>query len=129
AQPAKPALVTLGPHADPAWASWVLRWDAGDLGQGVVVVPHGDHLLVGRDPDADLVVHIEQISWHHLELAVQHDGVTVMDLGSRNGTWLAPQPPRTLAGAQSSSASFADPDAETPLPPRSPTRLPAWQGL
>jgi len=111
APPPAPALVGLGPAADPAWASWVLRWDAGELGSGVVVLPSGDHVLFGRDGEADIVARIDQVSWHHLELAVRHAEVHVMDLGSSNGTWL-----RADGG-------------ETPLPPRTPTHLGAWQTL
>lgn len=98
-------VVALGASADPAWASWLLRWEAPGHGRGVVVLPSGDHVLFGRDPDADLVAQLDQVSWHHLEFVVRRDEVVVMDLGSSNGT-------RTCDGAD-----------EVELAPRAPARL------
>jgi hypothetical protein len=49
--------------------------------------PIGDHeLLIGRDPDADLVVDSAQVSRQHALLEPCEDGHTIRDLGSSNGT-------------------------------------------
>jgi len=83
------AIVHLGPTADPAWAAWALRWEVpgqGERGAGLVPLPTGARVLLGRDPAADIVVRLDQVSWHHLELDVQEGRVTAFDLGSSNGT-------------------------------------------
>lgn len=83
------ALVHLGPRADPAWAAWGLRWEAPGHGAGFVPLPPGARLVLGRDPDAEVVVRLDQVSWHHLELDVRDATVSVRELGSSNGTSLA----------------------------------------
>ncbi len=80
------AIVHLGPAADPAWAAWGLRWEAPGLGAGLVPLPSGARVIVGRDPAADIVARLDQVSWHHLELDVQEGRVIVFELGSSNGT-------------------------------------------
>jgi len=99
AQPA-PALVHLGPQADPAWAAWWLRWEAPGHGSGTVVLPSGPRILVGRDPLADVVIRLDQVSWQHLELDVREGEVMILDLESLNGSRLD----------------------DTPIPARRPTR-------
>ncbi len=80
------AIVHLGPATDPAWAAWGLRWEAPGLGSGLVPLPSGARVLLGRDPSADVVVRLDQVSWHHLELDVQEGRVIAFELGSSNGT-------------------------------------------
>ncbi len=80
------AIVHLGPATDPAWAAWGLRWEAPGLGSGLVPLPSGARVIVGRDPAADIVARLDQVSWHHLELDVQEGQVIVFELGSSNGT-------------------------------------------
>lgn len=80
------AIVHLGPAADPAWAAWGLRWEAPGLGAGLVPLPSGARVIVGRDPTADIVARLDQVSWQHLELDVQEGRVIVFELGSSNGT-------------------------------------------
>ncbi|MCC6622009.1 MAG: FHA domain-containing protein [Deltaproteobacteria bacterium] len=79
-------IVHLGPRADPAWAAWSFRWEAPGHGHGVVVLPFGRHVLVGRAPAADVVIRLDQVSWEHLELDVREGEVTLLDLESSNGT-------------------------------------------
>lgn len=43
-------------------------------------------VLVGRDPSATIPVESRLASWHHARLEVTSEGVTVEDLGSKNGT-------------------------------------------
>ena len=55
--------------------------------------PIGDHeLLIGRDPDADLVVDSARVSRQHALLEPCGDGHTIRDLGSSNGTWVNGHP-------------------------------------
>jgi hypothetical protein len=70
--------------------------------------------LLGRDPAADVVVGLAEISWHHLELEVTESGVTVTDLGSTNGT-------RT--------ATLDKPDTPTSLAPQTPQPWPVGATL
>jgi|GEM_PF-2747745 len=87
------AIVHLGPTCDPAWAAWGLRWEAPGLGAGLVPLVSGARVLLGRDPAADVVVRLDQVSWHHLELDVQEARVIVFELGSSNGTRSASEEP------------------------------------
>jgi len=63
--------------------------------------------VLGRDPAADVVVGLAEVSWHHLELEVTESGVTVTDLGSTNGT---------------RSTSTESPDLAAALLPQTPQR-------
>lgn len=59
----------------------------------------GARTTVGRDPEADVCIDDEAVSWHHLEIE-SHGGVPMAtDLDSRNGTALNGEPldrPRRL---------------------------------
>jgi len=80
------AIVHLGPLTDPAWAAWGLRWEAPGLGSGLVPLPSGARVMLGRDPAGDVVVRLDQVSWQHIELDVQEARVIAFELGSSNGT-------------------------------------------
>src|SRR5438094_4663517 len=83
---------------------------------------------VGRAPDNDLVLHQPSISRHHARLDVGAGGVSVVDLGSANGTMvngaeLDPRIPRALApgeavtiGPYSLVLRLPRPDAPPPRP-------------
>ncbi|CAA9545790.1 MAG: Adenylate cyclase [uncultured Thermomicrobiales bacterium] len=43
---------------------------------------------VGRSPDNDIVVDSAEVSRHHARLEYTHQGLTVIDVGSTNGTWV-----------------------------------------
>src|SRR3989454_3464071 len=45
-------------------------------------------MVIGRDPGSDLVLGDEQVSWRHLELAVENGRVSIADLHSTNGTFV-----------------------------------------
>lgn len=63
---------------------------AGGLEAGLVVpVPRGRKLVVGRAPQADVVLPTESASWEHCTVERQDDGVRVRDAGSTNGTVIA----------------------------------------
>ena len=56
---------------------------------GTVVKVTGSDFVVGRDPQAELVLEDSSVSWRHAQLEVIGPGsVTVTDLGSRNGTYV-----------------------------------------
>ena len=61
--------------------------------------PLGEQTTVGRDPEADLTIDDEAISWHHLEIESRGGVLMATDLDSRNGTALNGEPldrPRRL---------------------------------
>lgn len=56
---------------------------------------------VGRDPENQLIINDGETSWHHAQIVQQGQGHSVIDLGSRNGTFvngqkLLPNTPRPL---------------------------------
>jgi DNA-binding winged helix-turn-helix (wHTH) protein len=50
--------------------------------------------VIGRDPEAAIVVHAPDVSRHHACLFVADDGVTIEDLGSKNETAVDGKPVR-----------------------------------
>ncbi|WP_065963273.1 FtsK/SpoIIIE domain-containing protein [Curtobacterium sp. UCD-KPL2560] len=63
---------------------------AGGLDAGLVLpVPHNRRLVVGRSPQADVVLPTESASWEHCTVELEDDGVRVRDAGSTNGTVIA----------------------------------------
>ncbi|KQR44794.1 cell division protein FtsK [Frigoribacterium sp. Leaf164] len=63
---------------------------AGGLAVGrVVEVPRTRPLVVGRSPQADLVLPTASASWEHCTVALDDDGVLIRDSGSTNGTVVA----------------------------------------
>ncbi|PYY63676.1 cell division protein FtsK [Curtobacterium sp. MCPF17_003] len=63
---------------------------AGGLEAGLVVpVPRSRKLVVGRAPQADVVLPTESASWEHCTIEREDDGVRVRDAGSTNGTVIA----------------------------------------
>src|SRR3954463_7162657 len=60
-----------------------------------------ERTVVGRSPEADVVVEDEAVSWNHLEIERKGDVLMASDLDSRNGTALNGEPldrPRRLRG-------------------------------
>ena len=47
----------------------------------------GRAYLVGRDPQADVVIADGRVSWHHAELRAQNGRWALVDLGSSNGSY------------------------------------------
>ncbi|HEX6689135.1 MAG TPA: FHA domain-containing protein [Solirubrobacterales bacterium] len=61
--------------------------------------PLGKRTMVGRDPEADVCLDDEAVSWHHLEIEARGGVLMATDLDSRNGTALNGEPldrPRRL---------------------------------
>jgi hypothetical protein len=78
-----------------------VREEAGDSTEGIehalrVQVddqarnyPVRGDLIIGRDPAADVHIDDGRISRRHARVSPAEPGVTITDLGSRNGTWVA----------------------------------------
>ncbi len=47
-----------------------------------------DRCLIGREPDADIVIADRRISRHHAEIVRRDDKYYLRDLGSKNGTYV-----------------------------------------
>ena len=59
----------------------------------------GERTVVGRSPEADVVLEDEAVSWNHLEIERRGEVLMATDLDSRNGTALNGEPldrPRRL---------------------------------
>lgn len=59
----------------------------------------GERTVVGRSPEADVVIDDEAVSWNHLEIERRGEVLMATDLDSRNGTALNGEPldrPRRL---------------------------------
>jgi S-DNA-T family DNA segregation ATPase FtsK/SpoIIIE len=65
---------------------WTVTLAGGQSTGGVVDVPPGREMLIGRSPHADLSLPTESASWDHCRLRREEDGLRVLDAGSTNGT-------------------------------------------
>jgi predicted component of type VI protein secretion system len=54
--------------------------------------PLADRTVIGRDPEADIPVDDEAVSWNHLEIENRGGVLMATDLDSRNGTALNGEP-------------------------------------
>jgi predicted component of type VI protein secretion system len=73
-------------------------WFSGKGGEPRSVAV-GERTTVGRDPEADVCIDDEAVSWHHLEIEARGGVLMAIDLDSRNGTALNGEPldrPRRL---------------------------------
>ena len=74
-------------------------WLSGSEGEPRSVALEGERTVVGRDPEADIHLDDEAVSWNHLEIAIRGGVLMATDLDSRNGTMLNGDPldkPRRL---------------------------------
>lgn len=75
---ARPVVTAASAGAPRAW-----------LHLGLQAVPlHDGEVVIGRDPAVAITVSFSQTSWHHARLTVSAPGVTIEDLGSKNGTYV-----------------------------------------
>jgi predicted component of type VI protein secretion system len=63
-------------------------WLSGEGGEPRSVPLPAGRTVVGRDPDADLSIDDERVSWTHLEIDSRGGALIATDLDSRNGTVL-----------------------------------------
>ena len=76
---------------------------------------------VGRDPDADLHLDDEAVSWHHLEIESRGGVLMATDLDSRNGTAINGEPldrPRRLRDGDTLIVGGHRLEISDPLPGR-----------
>jgi DNA segregation ATPase FtsK/SpoIIIE, S-DNA-T family len=117
---------TVGENREPPGAALELRVIAGfDAGRRLPLPPDG--VLVGRDPDCDLVLGDDGVSRRHLRVHPSPGGVraTVTDLGSVNGTWVegtrieqpADVEPETVFEAGDVAFTISPPVAALPIDP------------
>jgi predicted component of type VI protein secretion system len=74
-------------------------WVTGKSGTPTSVALGAERIVIGRDPDADIVLDDEAVSWNHLEIERRGGVLMATDLDSRNGTALNGEPldrPRRL---------------------------------
>src|SRR5690625_726340 len=69
-------------------AGWNVSVAAGIAVGEVVVVPDHRPLIIGRAPQADLVLPTESASWQHCTIELDGEGVLLRDTGSTNGTYV-----------------------------------------
>jgi S1-C subfamily serine protease len=66
---------------------WLTFTSGGDEGQSTQA--RGEHFVIGRDDECDLVINDERVSRHHAYLKVHDDGrAELHDMGSANGTYV-----------------------------------------
>ena len=58
------------------------------LGDKLLPLHDGEN-IIGRDPEAAIIIDSPDVSRHHARLVVSDDAVTLEDLGSKNGTFVA----------------------------------------
>src|SRR5918993_5696527 len=63
----------------------LVKWDSGGAR-----LQEGDHVL-GRDPDAEILLDSPGVSRRHALIRLARDGATIEDLGSKNGTFVGEQ--------------------------------------
>jgi FHA domain len=67
-------------------------WMTGADGEPRSVPLSGERTVVGRDPEADIHIGDESVSWNHLEIESRGGVLMANDLDSRNGTELNGEP-------------------------------------
>src|ERR1051326_8306087 len=55
------------------------------------ILPAGPAYLIGRDPDCDIVIADDRVSWRHAVLRVEADRWVLADNGSTNGIYAGDQ--------------------------------------
>jgi hypothetical protein len=81
----------------------------------------GERTTVGRDPQADVCLDDEAVSWHHAEIEARGGVLMASDLDSRNGTALNGEPldrPRRLRDGDVLSVAEYRLELSDPVPGR-----------
>jgi predicted component of type VI protein secretion system len=103
-------------------------WLTGESGEPrSVAVPPG-RLVVGRDPEADLQIDDEAVSWNHLEIENRGGALMATDLDSRNGTALNGEPldrPRRLRDGDTLLVGGHRLEVSDPIPGRAGGTVPS----
>src|SRR5689334_21791406 len=96
-------------------------WLTGEGGEPRSVALIGERTVVGRDPEADVHLDDEAVSWHHLEIENRGGVLMATDLDSRNGTALNGDPldrPRRLRGGDTLIVGSHRLEVSDPVPGR-----------
>jgi predicted component of type VI protein secretion system len=96
-------------------------WLTGPGGEPRSVALSAERTVIGRDPDADLHVDDEGVSWNHLEIENRGGVLMATDLDSRNGTALNGEPldrPRRLRDGDTLIVGGHRLEVSDPLPGR-----------
>lgn len=96
-------------------------WLTGAAGEPRSVALVQERTVIGRDPDADLAIDDEAVSWHHLEIENRGGVLMATDLDSRNGTALNGDPldrPRRLRDGDTLLVGSHRLEVSDPLPGR-----------
>jgi FHA domain-containing protein len=81
----------------------------------------GERTTVGRDPEADVCIGDDAVSWHHLEIEARGGVLMATDLDSRNGTALNGEPlerPRRLRDGDVLTVADHRLEVSDPMPGR-----------
>jgi hypothetical protein len=81
----------LPPSATAAVAGEVLPAAFVEVGGHLVAIPPAG-AVIGRSPDADIVIAANEVSRHHAQIVPERDGWSLADLGSTNGVLLNGRP-------------------------------------
>ena len=87
-----------------------------------------ERTVVGRDPEADVVIDDEAVSWNHLEIESRGGVLMAADLDSSNGTTLNGEPldrPRRLRDGDVLVAGGHRLEVSDPIPGRGGGTVPA----
>ena len=90
------AVLAFGRPAHPRWSGFSgadadelrLRVLSGPSAGVEIALPRDQPVSVGRAPDNRLVLVDQDVSGRHAELRATPSGVQLLDVGSRNGTWV-----------------------------------------
>jgi len=97
-------------------------WLSGSEGEPRSVALDGERTVVGRDPEADIHIDDEAVSWNHLEIVARGGVLMATDLDSRNGTVLNGDPldrPRRLRDGDTLLVGAHRLEVSDPIPGRS----------
>lgn len=96
-------------------------WLTGEGGEPRSVALTAERTVVGRDPEADIQLDDEAVSWNHLEIENRGGVLMATDLDSRNGTALNGEPldrPRRLRDGDTLTIGGQRLEISDPVPGR-----------
>jgi predicted component of type VI protein secretion system len=103
-------------------------WMTGSEGEPRSVALEGERTVLGRDPEADITIDDEAVSWNHLEIESRGGVLMATDLDSRNGSELNGEPldrPRRLRDGDVLLVGGNRLEISDPLPGRAGATAPA----
>jgi predicted component of type VI protein secretion system len=106
-------------------------WMTGPGGEPRSAALSAERTVVGRDPDADVHIDDEAVSWHHLEIENRGGVLMATDLDSRNGTALNGEPlerPRRLRDGDTLLVGGHRLEVSDPVPGRAGGTVAATEG-